>query len=73
MTEREYVETLKAAAEDYLDLVIRKTQPTPEAKRALKAWNRHRRALSAHTFLRLADAWLAANPSPAPADTKEPA
>lgn len=71
MTEREYVEQLKAAAEAYLDLCIRKGAPTPEAAEALRRWGELRWQMSTHTFLRLADAWLAANP--APVTTKEPA
>jgi len=62
MTERQYVETLRQAAADYTAVVGREPgSPHQIGDGArLKRWGILRDKMSPHTFVRIADAWLAA-------------
>ena len=55
MTEREYVETLRNAARDYLSQI---KAPDDDMKRATERWHELRASMSPFTFVRLCDAWL---------------
>lgn len=58
MTEREYVLTLKAAAEDYISQV---RVVDDGYKKAADRWHLLRDKLSPFTFLDLCNAWLETN------------
>ena len=64
MTEREYVEAIKAAAERYKSAMIAVAwnwaEPNAEpCRRALRHWQSIRSELSYSTVIALCDAWLA--------------
>ena len=58
MTERDYVLTLKSAAEDYISQI---RASDDDFKRAAERWFRLRDKMSTHTFVDLCNAWLEAN------------
>ena len=55
MTEREYVETIRKAASDYIEQLR-----NPTSVKAIEHWAHIKNGLSSHTVIALCDAWLAA-------------
>lgn len=76
MTETEYVQTLRTAAQNYIGKAIAASPMKPGAKRAIERWEHLKTSMSAHTLIELADAWLAKNaaggPSPPPSHPVPP-
>jgi hypothetical protein len=60
MTEREYVETLREAAREYIDACAQHAGVVPweRQKKALDRWFGLTEKIGAHTVVRMADAWL---------------
>jgi hypothetical protein len=57
MTEREYVELIRSKAAAYIAEVSR--EPGEMTVKPITEWNDTKIMLSAHTAIRLCDAWLA--------------
>lgn len=55
MNEREYVETIRKAAEEYLEEIH---GPGPEDAKPIRRWYIMKQDLSPHTAIALCDAWL---------------
>ena len=60
MTEREYVEILRQAAIDYIEIIGRESWEARKVGDGVKIdrWGKLLSQMSPHTFARLADAWL---------------
>jgi hypothetical protein len=62
VTEREYIETIKAAAKRYQKVILKETlEWTDRDRKVVHRWDTIREALSSSTVIKMADAWLEKN------------
>lgn len=58
MTEIEYIQAIRDAAERYIEVIREPATHGKDAKRRLHRWQMIKENLSAHSMVRLCDLWL---------------
>ena len=64
MTEREYVEAIRAVAERYLEVIRQPSAHEKDGWSRIKRWEAIKEKLSAHTAIDICTAWLDAQDAP---------